>query len=169
MFENRSRNVIVNVNKHSESIAKAIQVPYRPQQIFKRHNSYNSRSKGPKSNFKLINQNTTEKNFWKKLIFAKGINYVKEGQAWRNSNLICIESKVIHIQNFNWITQKTAEKSPENTIWAKGNNSCTSRSSVTKLKLDLFYVPTNSYTKFQVNKSKDGREKSGKLNFSKGQ
>ena len=35
-------------NKHSESIAKAIQVPYRPQQICKRHYSYKSRWKGPK-------------------------------------------------------------------------------------------------------------------------
>ena len=31
-----------------------------------------------------------------------------------------------------------------------------------KLELDLYYVMTNSYTKFQVNISKDGREKSGK-------
>ena len=88
------------------------------------------------------------------------------GQAWRNSNLICIESKAIHIQNFNWIAQKTAEKSPENWNWAKGNNSCKNRWSVTKLTLDLFYVITNSYTKFEVNISKDDREKSGKLNFS---
>ena len=55
-----------------------------------------------------------------------------------------------------------AEKSPENEILAKGNYSCKSRSSVTKLKLDLYYVVTNVYTKFQVNISKDGREKSGK-------
>ena len=73
------------------------------------------------------------------------------------------------MQNFTWISEKTAEKSPENKIWAKGNNSCKNRSSVTKLKLDLFYVTTNSYTKFQVNISKEGREKCGKLNFSKGQ
>ena len=38
-----------------------------------------------------------------------------------------------------------------------------------KLKLDLYYVMTNSYTKFEVNISKHYREKSGKLNFSKGQ
>ena len=31
-------------NKHSERIAKAIHVPYRPQQIFKRHYSYKNRS-----------------------------------------------------------------------------------------------------------------------------
>ena len=29
-------------------------------------------------------------------------------------------------------------------------------------KLDLYYVKTNSYTKFQVNILKDGREKFGK-------
>ena len=40
---------------------------------------------------------------------------------------------------------------------------------MTKLELDLYYVMTNSYTKFQVNISKGRREKSGKLNFSKGQ
>ena len=32
-----------------------------------------------------------------------------------------------------------------------------------KLKLDLYFVMTNSYSKFQVNISKDSREKSGKL------
>ena len=40
---------------------------------------------------------------------------------------------------------------------------------MTKPKLDLYYIMTNPYTKFQVNISKDGREKSGKLNLSKGQ
>ena len=75
----------------------------------------------------------------------------------------------IHIPNFKSIFQKTAEESPENEILAKGNNSYKSRSSVTKLELDLYYVKTKSYTKFQVNISKDNREKSGKLNFSKGQ
>ena len=35
-------------------------------------------------------------------------------------------------------------------------------SRVTKLKLDLYYVMTNLYTKFQVNILNDGREKSGK-------
>ena len=33
---------------------------------------------------------------------------------------------------------------------------------MTKLKLDLYYVMSNLYNKFQVNISKDGREKSGK-------
>ena len=49
----------------------------------------------------------------------------------------------------------------------KCNNSCKSRSSKTKLKLGLYYVMTNSYTK-EANISKNCREKSGKLNFSKG-
>ena len=38
-----------------------------------------------------------------------------------------------------------------------------------KLKLYLYYVKTNPYMKFQVNMSKDDKEKSGKRNFSKGQ
>ena len=68
----------------------------------------------------------------------------------------------IHIPNFKSISQTTADKSPENYILAKGNNSCKSKSSMIKLELDLYYVKTNSYTKFQVNILKDGREKSGK-------
>ena len=54
------------------------------------------------------------------------------------------------------------KKSPENEILAKSNNSCKSRSNVTKVKLDLYYVKTNVYTKFQVNISKDDWEKFGK-------
>ena len=63
------------------------------------------------------------------------------------------------------MTKKSAEKE----ILAKGNNSCKSRSNVTKVELDLYYVNTNSYMKFQLNMSKDDKEKSGKRNFSKGQ
>ena len=69
----------------------------------------------------------------------------------------------IHTPHFKPISQKTVEKSLENYILAKGNKSCKSRSSVTKLELDPYYAMTNSYTKFQVNISKDSREKSGKL------
>ena len=64
-------------------------------------------------------------------------------------------SRQIQIPNFKSISQKTAEKNPENLISAKGNNSCKSRSSVEKLELDLYYVKTNSHTKFQINISKD--------------
>ena len=71
--------------------------------------------------------------------------------------------------NMESTSQKTAEKSLENKILAKGNNFGKRRSSMTKLKLDLYYVMINSYTKLQVNILKDGREKSRKLNFSKGQ
>ena len=60
---------------------------------------------------------------------------------------------------------KTGEESPENLIFAKGNISIKSRSNTTKLKLDLYYVKTNPYMKFQVNMSKDDKEKSGKRNF----
>ena len=61
------------------------------------------------------------------------------------------------------------KKSPENKILAKGSNSCKSKSNATIVTLDLFYVQTNSYSKFQVNIIKDTREKSEKLNFFKGQ
>ena len=63
---------------------------------------------------------------------------------------------------------KMAKKNPENIILAKGNNSCKSKSNVTKVKLDLYYVKTNSYTKLQINNTKDRREKSGKQFFCKG-
>ena len=42
------------------------------------------------------------------------------------------------------ISQTTAEKSLENKILEKGNYSSKSKSSVTKLELDLYYVMTNS-------------------------
>ena len=57
----------------------------------------------------------------------------------------------------------------ENEILAKGNNSCKSRSNVTNVELDLYYVKTNSYMKFQGKMSKDDKEKYGKRNFSKEQ
>ena len=47
------------------------------------------------------------------------------------------------------------KNSPENEICAKGNNSCKSKTNATKVKLVLYYVKTNPYTKFQVNISKD--------------
>ena len=61
------------------------------------------------------------------------------------------------------------KNSPEKEILAKDNNSCKSRSNATKVEPDLYYVKTNSYMKFQINMSKDDKEKSGKRNFSKGQ
>ena len=60
-------------------------------------------------------------------------------------------------------------KSPENLISARGINFCKSRSGVMKVLHKVYYVMTISYTKFPVNNSKGSREKSGKLNFSKGQ
>ena len=65
--------------------------------------------------------------------------------------------------------RKMTKKSPENEILAKGNNSCLSTSNAAKVELDLYYVKTNSYMKFQLNMSKDDKEKSGKRKFSKGQ
>ena len=59
-------------------------------------------------------------------------------------------------------------KSLENEILAKGINSCKRRSNPTKVKLDLYYVEINSYTKFQVNTTTDGRESPENYIFAKG-
>ena len=84
-----------------------------------------------------------------KLNFSKGQKTpVKADQAWPNCKLSCIISWQIHIPNFKSISQTTTDKSPENKILAKGNNSCKNKSRVTKLELDLYYVMTNSYKKF---------------------
>ena len=90
------------------------------------------------------------------------ITHVKVSQTQPKSNLTCIMSRQIHIWNFNSICRKMTKKSPENEIFAKGNNSCESGSNATKVKLNLYYVTTNPYTKYQVNISKDDWEKFGK-------
>ena len=105
--------------------------------------------------------NTTKLLTWSVLSQNKFIYKISNHD--KTQNLICIMLWQIHTPNFKSISQTTTEKIPENWILAKGNNSPKSRSSVTKLKLDLYYVMINSYTKFQVNISKDDREKSGKL------
>ena len=92
----------------------------------------------------------------------RAITHVKVGQTRPKSNLTCMMSRQIHIWNFNSICRKMTKESPENEIFAKGNNSCKSRSNATKVKIDLYYVKTNPYTKFQVNISKDDWEKFGK-------
>ena len=92
----------------------------------------------------------------------RAITHVKVGQTRPKSNLTCIMSRQIHIWNFNSICLTMTKKSAENEIFAKGNNSCKRRSNATKVKLDLYYVTTNPYTKFQVNISKDDWEKFGK-------
>ena len=74
-------------------------------------------------------------------------------------DLYKMKTNKLNIPNFKSISQtcqKTAEKTPE-------NYSCKSRSSVTKLELDLYQVKPTSYTKFQANISKDCRENSGNL------
>ena len=81
--------------------------------------------------------------------FAKG--KWKVGQMRQKLKLTCITCRQIHIWNFKSISQKMIKKSPENKILAKGNNSCKRRPNPTKVKLDLYYVKTNSYTKCQVN------------------
>ena len=98
-----------------------------------------------------------------KLNFSKrAVTHVNVGQTRQKLNLICIMSRQIHIPNFTSISLKTGEKKWENLIFAKGNNSSKSKSKETKVELDLYHVKTNSYTKFQVNISKDNWEKFGK-------
>ena len=110
-------------------------------------------------NFKSISRNMTVR---KTKYKQRAITYVKVGQTRPKSNLTCIMSRQIHIWNFKSICWKMTKKSPENEILAKGNNSCKSRSNATKVILDLYYVKTNPFTQFQVNISKDNREKFGK-------
>ena len=50
----------------------------------------------------------------------RAITHVKVRQTQQKSNLICIMSRQIHIQNFKSLSQKTGEISPENKIFAKG-------------------------------------------------
>ena len=71
-------------------------------------------------------------------------------------------SRQIHIQNFKSKSQKPRDKSPENYIFAKGNNASKSESIMTKVKLNPDHVRTKSYTKFKVNVSKDDCETFGK-------
>ena len=102
-------------------------------------------------------------------IFVKAITQLKIRQTWQSLNLTCIRSRQIHIWNLKSICRKMTKISPENEILAKGSKSCKSRSNATKVELDLYYAKANSYNKFQVNITKSGREKFGKLNFCKGQ
>ena len=92
----------------------------------------------------------------------RAITHVKVGQTRPKSNATYIMSRQIHIWNLNSICQKMTKKSPENEFFAKGNNSCKIKSNATKVNLDLYYVKTNPYTKFEVNISKDDWEKFGK-------
>ena len=80
-----------------------------------------------------------------KLIFAKGNKVVYQ-----------ISSQYLK----GWL--RKVRKTKWTDIFAKGNNSSKTRSTKTKVKLNLYHVKTKSYTKFQVNISKDDREKFAK-------
>ena len=60
---------------------------------------------------------------------------------------------------------KAAENSPENKFKERVNNSCKNMSSVTKLKLNLYYVKNNSYSKFKLKPQFKASEKSKKTKF----
>ena len=154
-------------NKQGKMNDWAIHVPYRPQQIslrqriaphiiiYEKIQKWNLTNSYTKFQVSISNAN---RKVWKTKYQQRAKTPVKVGQALQNSKLIYIMLWPIHIPNFMPISQKTTEKSLESLILAKGNNSRKSRSSVTKLKLDLYYVKTNSYTKFHDNISKDSRE-----------
>ena len=86
----------------------------------------------------------------KTLSLQSAISEEKISKICQKSNLICITSRQIHIPNYKSISQKTGEKSLENKILAKGNNSFKSRSNATKVKLDLYHVKTNVKYKSQI-------------------
>ena len=79
-------------------------------------------------------------------------------------------SRQIHIPNVKSISQDRRGKSGKRNL-CKGQylgNSIKSTLNMAKFKLDLYYVKTNSYMKFQVNMSKDDKEKSGNEILAKG-
>ena len=119
-------------NKHSESIAKAIQVPYRPQQIWKRHNCYKKKTdkRGPKQD------RSTE-----------GCSKPKS----RTRSVLCR-------YKFIWIIHKTTKKVLKTQFKRKA---ITEVKVCRKLELDLYNVncEDNKSTKFKVNISKDCRKK----------
>ena len=102
-----------------------------------------------------VNNTRQEMKVRKTKFLQRAIIQLKVGQTRPKSNLTCIMSRQIQIRNLNSICRKMTKKSPENELLAKGNNSCKIKSNATKVELDLYYVKTNPYTKFQVKISKD--------------
>ena len=149
-------------NKHTESIAKAKQVPHRPQQIEICNHYFGALFN--KEQLELLRplivflfhylmfqtcyvtlhmeacyRLSFQLSFtYKKTVFEqRAITHENLGQPWRKSNLICNSSYGSLLQTFIQICESIAEKSPENDFWAKGNNSWKIRSTVTKVELDL--------------------------------
>ena len=111
-----------------------------------------------KSIYKISSQyhKRRESKVQKTTFLQRAITQLKLDQTRQKLNKTCITSRQIHIYNFKSMSRKMAW------IFATGNESSKRRSKVTKVKLDLYYVKTNSYTKFQVNISKEDWEKFGK-------
>ena len=76
-------------------------------------------------------------------------------------------SRQIYITDFKSILQRRERKARKTTFLQRAITQL--KVGQTRQNLDLYYVETNSNMKFQVNISKDDKEKSGKRNFSKGQ
>ena len=129
--------------KHSESIAEAVHVPYRPN-TFQRHKTsarIDQRSWSVLCQYKLnwyinfqvnILKDGREKS--RKLNFSlREVTLVKEGRTKQKARLICITSRQFHILSFKTISQKKAEISLKNWILAKGINSCKRRSNMREI------------------------------------
>ena len=104
-------------NKHTESIAKAIQVPHRPHQIEICNHYFGA----------LFNKEHLE--LLRPLIVF--LFHYLMFQTWS----VTLHKEAYYQLSF--IYKSIAEKSPENEFWTKGNNSWKSRSTVTKVELVL--------------------------------
>ena len=80
----------------------------------------------------------------------RAITHEKVGKPWRKSNFICNSSYGSFVPTFIQICESRVKKIPENEFWTKGNNSWKSRSTVTKVELDLklfiWNLPTNFHS-----------------------
>ena len=125
-------------NKHTVSIAEAINVPYRPNKFQREYMS----PTGP-TNFK---EASLQKEYMKGYKSEKFLYYVNKN-PYPKLDVNC----------------KTTEKCRKLNL-TKENMWCAIRSNAIKIKLDLYYVKTNSYTKVK-SISQDKRGKSRKKLF----
>ena len=79
----------------------------------------------------------SEEKSGKRNLEQRAITHEKVGQPWWKSNLIYNSSNGGFLPAFIQICENRVKKSPENEFLTKGNNSWKSRSTVTKVELDL--------------------------------
>ena len=102
-----------------------------------------------------VNQRTTKKSSENR-VYGHGVEWQTDVKSWP------LTSRQIHIWNFKSISWMMTKKSPDNEILTKGNNSRESKSNATKTNL-ICIISRQIHIQFQVKITKDGREKSGKL------